>query len=67
MFLQWIPRLLVISSSQVRWLYTLSGLSLIALLAFMSVISTLKPWTKQDRLNAKPKVSRGLASAETEH
>ena len=52
---------------QYRWLYTLSGFSLIAILAFMSVISTLKPWTKQDRLNAKSKVSRGLASAETEH
>ena len=37
---------------QYRWLYTLSGLSLIAILAFMSVISTLKPWTKKDRLNA---------------
>jgi hypothetical protein len=52
---------------QYRWLYTLSGLSLIAILAFMSVISTLKPWTKQDRLSAKSKMLKSLASVETEH
>ena len=52
---------------QYRLLYTLSGIGLIAILALLSMISTLKPWTKQDRLHAKPKVSRGLASARTDH
>jgi hypothetical protein len=49
-----------------RWLYTLSGISLISILAFMSVISTLKPWTKQDRFNANTKRWKSLADAETE-
>ena len=49
---------------QYRLLYTLSGVGLIAVLALLSVISTLKPWTKQDRLNSRLKVGRGLAGAE---
>ena len=52
---------------QFRWLYTLSGILLIAILAFMSVISTLKPWTKQDRLNAKSKMRKDLVGAETKN
>lgn len=39
---------------QDRWLYSLSGVTLIAILAFMAVISTFKPWTRQDKLNARP-------------
>jgi len=35
-----------------RSLYAWSGLALIAILAFMSVISTLKPWMRHDRLRA---------------
>jgi len=49
---------------QYRLLYTLSGIGLIAALALLSVISTLKPWTKQDRLNSKSKLGRGFAVAE---
>jgi hypothetical protein len=49
---------------QYRLLYTLSGIGLIAALALLSVISTLKPWTKQDRLNSKSKLGRGFAGAE---
>lgn len=48
-----------------RFLYTLSGLGLILALILLSVISTLKPWTKQDKLNSRPAVGRQLASAET--
>lgn len=39
---------------QYRALYGWSGIGLIALLAFMSVISTLKPWMRQDRLRPSP-------------
>lgn len=49
-----------------RWLYTLSGLGLILILAFMSVISTLKPWTKKDRHRARRDVSKELAGAGSE-
>jgi hypothetical protein len=38
---------------QYRLLYTISGLSLIALLAFLSILSTLKPWMKTDRAKIK--------------
>jgi hypothetical protein len=38
---------------QYRLLYTLSGLGIIAALGFMSVVSTLKPWTRSDRLKAR--------------
>jgi hypothetical protein len=41
-----------------RLLYTLSGVVLIAALAGMSLISTLKPWTKADRLRARPPAGR---------
>lgn len=34
---------------QDRWLYTLSGIAIIASLAVLALISTLKPWTKKDR------------------
>lgn len=37
---------------QYRSLYTWSGVGLIAILAFMSIISTIKPWTRRDRLKA---------------
>jgi hypothetical protein len=37
---------------QLRTLYAWSGLGLIAILAFMSVISTIKPWTHHDRAKA---------------
>src|SRR3990172_7021181 len=47
---------------QYRLLYTLSGVVLIAALALLSIISTLKPWTKQDRLNAKPKLKFSSAT-----
>lgn len=38
--------------AQLRSLYDWSGIALIAILVFMSVISTLKPWTRQDRAKA---------------
>ena len=47
---------------QYRLLYTLSGIGLIAILALLSMISTLKPWTKQDRLNSKPKLKFSSAT-----
>jgi hypothetical protein len=51
---------------QYRSLYTFSGLGLIGALALMSIISTLKPWTKQDRLNAKSRADRVQASAKSD-
>jgi hypothetical protein len=38
---------------QYRLFYTLSGIALIAALAFLSIISTLKPWMKKDRIRIK--------------
>jgi hypothetical protein len=35
---------------QARLMYTLSGITFIALLGFLSLISTLKPWTKMDSI-----------------
>jgi hypothetical protein len=51
---------------QYRLLYTLSGVGLIAVLAFMSVISTLKPWTRQDRLKSQAKLARGYPGADVD-
>ncbi len=36
---------------QYRLLYTTSGITLIAALSFLSIISTLKPWMKKDKAN----------------
>jgi len=49
-----------------RLLYTVCGVGLIAALVFMSVISTLKPWTQRDRLNARQvdQVRRAGAAAD---
>ncbi len=49
---------------QYRFLYTLTGVTFIAALVFMSVISTLKPWTRQDRLNSRLKLGGALADAD---
>jgi hypothetical protein len=38
---------------QDRLLYTISGIGLIAILAFLSLISTLKPWMRKDRSRLK--------------
>lgn len=38
---------------QYRMLYTISGLSFIAILCALSLISTLKPWMKKDRIARK--------------
>lgn len=38
---------------QDRYFYTLSGIGLIAILTFLSIISTLKPWLKKDRTRLK--------------
>jgi hypothetical protein len=40
---------------QDRLLYTISGVAFITLLVLLSLISTLKPWTKTDRANMKRK------------
>jgi hypothetical protein len=37
---------------ETRWLYTASGVTFIAILIVLSLISTLKPWSRQDRLKA---------------
>src|SRR5574341_1405128 len=44
---------------QFRLLYTISGVALIAALAFVSVISTLKPWMRKDRANLRLKMMSG--------
>ena len=44
---------------QLRAQYTWSGIALIAILVFMSVISTLKPWTKGDRQRATMQGAQG--------
>jgi hypothetical protein len=49
---------------QFRLFSTLSGVAIIAILGFMSIISTLKPWTSHDRRKSLPVTSRGLAHAE---
>ena len=41
-----------------RLLYTVSGVTFIAALILLSLISSLKPWTKIDRANMKHKVAR---------
>jgi hypothetical protein len=51
---------------QYRWSYSVYGLGLIGLLLFMSVISTLKPWTRQDRLKTRFKNKGGRQPAEME-
>jgi len=51
---------------QLRWLYTLSGAGLISLLAFMSVISTLKPWTKRDKRSANADKSQMFKGRHTD-
>ena len=51
---------------QYRLLYTIFGVSLIAVLIFMSVISTLKPWTSRDRFNARAKAHGALKTLESE-
>lgn len=38
---------------QERQLYTISGLTFIVILALLSLISTLKPWTKLDRVKMR--------------
>lgn len=44
---------------QYRLLYTISGVSFIALLCALSLISTLKPWMKKDRIKLKQGKSQG--------
>jgi len=51
---------------QYRLLYTIFGIGLIAVLIFLSVISTLKPWTRRDRLNARTKAVGPFRVAESE-
>lgn len=46
-----------------RLYYNLSAAVFISALAFMSVISTLKPWTKQDKLKARGKEAHRLVGA----
>lgn len=41
--------------NEYQLLYTLSGFALIAALVFLSVISTLKPWMKRDRIGTRHK------------
>ena len=49
-----------------RLLYTLSGTGLIAVLLFMSVISTIKPWSRQDKRKASAKAGRKPVTAEAQ-
>lgn len=48
-----------------RVLYRISGAAIITVLAVLPILSVLKPWTRQDRLNSKPKTIQ--ARAETAH
>jgi hypothetical protein len=50
---------------QYRLLYTVSGVVMITLLAILPIISVLKPWTRQDRINSNQRVARTSPSAET--
>lgn len=44
-----------------RQLYTLSGITFIVALTFLSIISTLKPWMKKDRAKMKQNMTRAQA------
>jgi hypothetical protein len=47
---------------QARMLYTASGVTFIAVLILLSVLSTPKPWTRQDRIRAvQPKAGTSPA------
>ena len=49
-----------------RQLYTIFGVGLITVLTFMSVISTLKPWTRGDRLNARTRARPAISLTKAE-